>query len=297
MYPCREKFVKKHTELSLFSVLIAIVITSLLAACGSTAPGSTSSTTPPANPTSVATSNTTAPTVAASVPLKVTNVDMALSIPSIRGYKCGTSITETYTATFHFPANNAGGQVQFEYTTNNGRGNSQPTSLTVQAGQTSATYAFNWSGQLPADNTAPDRGGVMVTSPNAYTSDLVAPLRPCIPTPLAAFKVTSIDMAASPSIAGHACGTSFTENYTATFHIAPGSAGGTIVFQYTTNNGRSSSPNVSLPISTGGTTATYTFKWSGTLQTDHTAPGIGIVMVTAPNQLISPSAAPTGLCS
>lgn len=137
----------------------------------------------------------------------------------------------------------------------------------------------------------------MVTAPNAYTSDLIAPLRPCIPAPLAAFKVASIDLVASPSLAGVACGTSFTENYTATFHIAPNSPGGTIVFQYTTTNGRSSSANVSLSTLAGDTTATYTFKWSGTLSSDHTAPGIGIVMLTSPNQLISPPAAPTGLCS
>ncbi len=137
----------------------------------------------------------------------------------------------------------------------------------------------------------------MVTSPNAYTSQLLAPSGQCVAAPAAPFSVTSIGLAASPALTGHTCGSSFTESYTATFHIAPGGPGGTIVFQYTTTNGRSSSPNVSLPVSAGQTTATYVFTWSGTLPADHTAPGIGIVMTSAPSQMISPSAAPTGMCS
>ena len=209
---------------------------------------------------------------------------------------CGTNTTETYKALFHFPANNAGGLVKFEYTTNNGRG-SQPASFSVRPGQTSATYAFSWSGPVDSSNTTPGHGGVTVTSPNAYTSDLLAPLGPCIPAQAAPFKVNSISLAASPEVTGHRCGTSFTETYTATFHIAAGGPGGTLVFQYTTNNGRSSSSNVSLHVAAGQTTATYVFKWSGTLPESHTAPGVGIVMVSAPNQITSPSVTPDGGCN
>jgi len=108
--------------------------------------------------------------------------------------------------------------------------------------------------------------------------------------------VTRIELSASPSLNGHACGTQFTETYTAIFHIAPNGPGGTIVFQYTTNNGRSSSPNVSLHVAAGQTTATYQFTWSGQLPADHTAPGIGMVLMSAPNQGESPQALPSGSC-
>ena len=229
------------------------------------------------------------------VPLKVTSVEIAVG-PSLDGHLCGSQFTETYTATFHFPAHNAGGQVQFQYTTNNGRG-STPASLTIAAGQTTATYRFIWSGELPVDHTAPGAGGVMVSSPNALTSLLVAPSGSCSTSLPSAFQVTSIELSASPSLTGHACGTPFTETYTATFHIVPGSPGGTIVFQYTTNNGRSNSPNTSLPVAADQTTATYQFIWSGNLPADHTAPGIGIVMMSAPNQGQSPQAVPNGSCS
>ncbi len=229
------------------------------------------------------------------VPLKVTSVDIAVG-PSLGGHTCGSQFTETYTATFHVPANNPGGQVQFQYTTDNGRG-STPASLTIPAGQTSATYQFTWSGQLPADHTAPGAGGVMVTSPNALTSQLVAPSGSCAVVAPSAFQVSSVDISTSPSLNGHACGSQFTETYTATFHLVPNGPGGTIVFQYTTNNGRSSSPNVSLPVAAGQTSAIYRFTWSGKLPADHTAPGNGGVMVTSPNAFTSPLVAPSGSCS
>ncbi len=228
------------------------------------------------------------------VPLKVTSVDITVG-PSLNGHTCGSQFTETYTATFHFPANNTGGQVQFQYTTNNGR-SSTPASLTIPAGQTSATYNFTWSGQLPADHTAPGNGGVMVTSPNSLTSQLVAPSGSCTTVAPSAFQVTSIDLSASPSLTGLACGSQFTETYTATFHIAPNGPGGTIVFQYTTDNGRGST-NATLNVTAGQTTATYQFTWSGKLPADHTAPGTGIVLMSAPNQGESPAAIPSGSCS
>jgi hypothetical protein len=202
----------------------------------------------------------------------------------------------TYTATFHFPSGSAGGQVTFAYTTSNGRG-STPAHLAVSPGQVSAMYAFTWSGQLPADHTQPGSGGVVVTSPNSYTSPLVAPTGACSPATSVPFKVIGLELSASPSLIGTHCGTAFTEKYTAVFHIAPGGPGGTIVFQYTTNNGRSNSQNISLHVAALQTSVTYTFTWSGVLPADHTAPGTGVVLMSAPNQKESPSAAPLGQCS
>src|SRR5262249_25942954 len=156
--------------------------------------------------------------------------DMTVSPKSLSGYACGSNLTVTYTATFHFPANNAGGQVAFEYSTNNGRGTTQA-ELTVKPGLSVFVYQFTWSGSLPADHTMPEPGGVIVTSPNSLASALVGPSGSCMDTS-AAFSILSVNVVASPALTGHACGTMFTEVYTATFHIAPNSPGGTIVFTY-----------------------------------------------------------------
>lgn len=265
-------------------LLIGTLLLMSLVACGANGNGGGTS----GNPTSSPPGGT--------VPLQVLEVDMALSPQSLNGYTCGTSLTVTYTATFHFPANHAGGQVQFTYTTNNGRG-ATPASLSVPAGTTSMQYQFVWSGSLPADHTMPAQGGVQVTSPSQLTSALVGPTGACTASPNSAFTVTSVDVVASPPLTGHACGTSFTETYTATFHIAAGGPGGTIVFTDTTNNGRGNSPNINLNVAPGQTTATYTFTWQGSLPADHTAPGVGIVLVSSPNDVRSSEAVPTGVCT
>jgi hypothetical protein len=111
------------------------------------------------------------------------------------------------------------------------------------------------------------------------------------------FKVTSVTMSVMPaSIEGTACGTNLTVTYTATIHVAPKSAGGTVQFTYTVNNGRGQTP-ASITFSPGETTKTYSFTWSGALPVDHTYPQPGGIEVTSPNQLISPLVAPTGMCS
>lgn len=226
----------------------------------------------------------------------VLGVDMTVSPHSLSSYACGSNATVTYTATFHLPANNPGGQIQFSYTTDNGRGDN-PASLTVQPGQTSATYHFTWSGALPADHTMPEPGGVNVTSPNALTSQLVGPSGACT-SASAPFSVSSVNVSASPSLNGHSCGTNFTETYTATFHVAPNGPGGTITFSYSTNNGRGGGgSDINLSVAPGQTTVTYKFYWKGSLPADHTAPGVGLVMVTAPNSVISSAGVPQGQCT
>jgi len=273
-----------------------------LAACG-TADGNSGNSTSPLGSTNISTpAATTAPgNVVTATPqgtqtaLQVLQVEMAVSPSSLHGYTCGTNLKVTYTATFHFPASNAGGLVQFTYTTTNGRG-STPAHLSVAPGQVSATYTFSWSGSLPADHTAPGPGGVMVLSPNSLTSPLLGPADTCSPAASGPFKVTSIELSASPPLLGTHCGAAFTEKYTATFHIAPGGPGGTIVFQYTTNNGRGSSSDINLHVAALQTSVTYVFTWSGILPADHTAPGTGIVLMSLPNQGESPGASPIGQC-
>ncbi len=109
---------------------------------------------------------------------KVTSIDMTVNPASIAGKTCGTAIVVTYTATFHIAANGPGGTIQFTYTVNNGR-SSPSASVSVAAGQTTATYAFTWSGNLPADHTYPGLGGVITSSPNAVQSPMVQPTGMC----------------------------------------------------------------------------------------------------------------------
>lgn len=249
-----------------------------------------------ATPTQSSTTNASTQTPASAPGVfRVTSVSMSVNPASLAGHVCGTHLTVTYTATFHLPINNPGGQVKFGYTTTNGRGSTQA-SLTVSPGSTSVAYHFTWSGTLTADHTAPGLGGVIVVSPNPLVSHLVAPSGTCSTTAPGAFAVTSIELTASPALTGHACGSQFTETYTATFHITPNSPGGVIIFAYTTNNGRSET-NASLHVAAGQTTATYHFTWSGALPADHTAPGTGIILVTAPNPIESSPASPSGQCS
>src|SRR6266851_3286470 len=111
------------------------------------------------------------------------------------------------------------------------------------------------------------------------------------------FAVESVDLAVSPnSIAGKACGSQATFTYTATFHIPAGTAGGTIQFLYTWNNGHAS-PSASVTVPPGQSTVTYTFTNSGTLYADHTYPGIAEVLVSSPNAVSSPQVKPAGTCS
>lgn len=237
----------------------------------------------------------TAPATAATAPFKVTSVEMSVSPQSIAGMACGTNATVTYTALFHVAPNSAGGTVHFTYTINNGRGQT-PASLFFNPGQTSRTYAFTWTGPLPADHTYPGLGGVQVTSPNQLTSPLVEPTGACT-SPTAAFQVTKVTMAVSPaSIQGRTCGTPITVTYTATIYVAPNGPGGTVHFTYTLNNGRGQNP-ASLTFRPGQTSKTYSFTWSGTLPPDHTYPGLGGIQVTSPNQLTSPTVKPAGTCS
>ncbi|HEX6552873.1 MAG TPA: hypothetical protein VF026_08950, partial [Ktedonobacteraceae bacterium] len=229
----------------------------------------------------------------ARVPLKVTSVTMSVTPGSIAGITCGTNLTVTYKAVFHVRPNSVGGTVQFEYTVNNGRGQT-PASINFNPGETTKSYTFTWSGALPLDHTYPGPGGVQVTSPNQLTSPLVAPAGQCTP---AKFQVTKIDMAVSPtSIQGLSCGTSVVVTYTATIHVAPNSPGGTVQFTYTVNNGRGQTP-ASINFGQGETAKTYTFTWSGALPADHTYPEPGGVQVTSPNQLTSPLVAPAGQCT
>lgn len=144
----------------------------------------------------------------------------------------------------------------------------------------------------------PANPGTGSGSGGTATAPASTPTRATTPTSAsqAPFKVTDIDMAVNPtSIAGMACGKNITVTYTATFHVAANSPGGTVQFTYTVNNGRSS-PSASLSFGPGETTKSYAFTWQGALSSDNVYPGLGGVLTSSPNVLHSPMVKPNGTC-
>ncbi len=116
-------------------------------------------------------------------------------------------------------------------------------------------------------------------------------------TNAATFTVTSISMSVSPtSVSLWKCGSYIQVVYNAVFHVVSGPNGGTIVFSYTVNNGRSQMSE-KLTILPGQRLSNFTFTWQGSLPVDHTYPGLGGVLVTSPNYLQSPMVSPSGKCS
>ena len=117
-------------------------------------------------------------TAGATTPFAVQSITIAVNPTSITGITCGTYITVTYTATFVVASNSPGGTVQFTYTNNNGHSDTSA-SLTFAPGDTTKTYTFTWSGNLPADHTYPSNGIIITSSPNAVTSNSAAPTGQC----------------------------------------------------------------------------------------------------------------------
>jgi len=115
-------------------------------------------------------------------------------------------------------------------------------------------------------------------------------------TNAAPFKVTSIAMSVTSSTTSTwKCGSYIQVVYTAVFHVVSGPNGGTIVFSYTINNGRSQTPE-KLTILPGQRLSNFVFTWQGSLPSDHTYPGPGGVLVTSPNSLLSQLVLPAGKC-
>jgi hypothetical protein len=112
----------------------------------------------------------------------------------------------------------------------------------------------------------------------------------------APFRVTSIDMSVTPTtISTWKCGSFIQVVYNAVFHVVSGPNGGTIVFSYTLNNGRSQTFE-KLTILPGQHLSNFVFTWQGSLPSDHTYPGPGGVLVTSPNNILSKTVFPAGRC-
>jgi hypothetical protein len=115
-------------------------------------------------------------------------------------------------------------------------------------------------------------------------------------TNAAPFRVTSITVSVTPSTTSlWKCGSYIQVAYNAVFHVVPGANGGTIVFSYTINNGRSQMPE-KLTILPGQHQSNFIFTWQGSLPSDHFYPEPGGVLVTSPNWIVSPLVAPAGRC-
>ena len=183
---------------------------------------------------------------------------------------------------------------------NNATGTAQAnTSATANAQATNTTGNATSTAQANATATAnANQANANATGTAVAQANATATASASTPTPTQTpFSVKSVTMTVKPtSIAGQTCGTSMTVTYTATFVVPSNSPGGTVQFDYTTNNG-SSNGSDSLTFAAGQTTKTYKFTWSGKLPADHTYPGAGEVMTTSPNQVTSNSAQPSGQCS
>ena len=117
-----------------------------------------------------------------------------------------------------------------------------------------------------------------------------------VTTKAATFTVTSIDMSVTPKTTSTwKCGSFIQVVYNAVFHVVSGPNGGTIVFSYTVNNGRSQTME-KLTIIPGQYLSNFTFTWQGSLPSDHTYPEPGGVMVTSPNTIQSQLVSPVGAC-
>jgi hypothetical protein len=110
------------------------------------------------------------------------------------------------------------------------------------------------------------------------------------------FRVTSIDISVTPNTTSlWTCGSSIQVVYNAVFHVVSGPNGGTIVFSYTINNGRSQTME-KLTILPSQRLSNFTFTWQGSLPSDHTYPEPGGILVTSPNTLQSQMVWPAGKC-
>jgi serine/threonine protein kinase len=154
-------------------------------------------------------------------------------------------------------------------------------------GKTNATATAN-ANQANATETAVAQGFANATATALATTPTPTP------TP---FSVVSVTISVNPTtIAGMTCGSPVTVTYTATFVVTSNSPGGTVKFDYTINNGHSST-TANLTFDAGRTTKTYQFSWSGNLPADHTYPGVGEVITSSPNQITSNGIQPTGQCT
>jgi sortase (surface protein transpeptidase) len=119
------------------------------------------------------------PTPPPPVAFRLTGIDLSVSPASIGNLLCGSSVTFSYTATFHAVPNSNGGTVQFTYSWDGGLSSSSA-SLTFAPGQTSKTFTFS-EPILLVPLTAVGLAQVVASSPNSIASPQVQPAGLCLP--------------------------------------------------------------------------------------------------------------------
>jgi hypothetical protein len=148
----------------------------LLAGCDLTTIDSSNSSSAPL--TSVVTTHTLGVITSDAATFRVTSIDMSVTPSTTSIWRCGSFIQVVYTAVFHVVSGPNGGTIVFTYTVNNGRSQTAE-KLTILPGQHLSNFVFTWQGNLPADHTFPEPGGVLVTSPNSLVSQRVFPAGRC----------------------------------------------------------------------------------------------------------------------
>lgn len=111
--------------------------------------------------------------------LSVSRVDLTVSPSSITGISCGSTMTLTYTATFHVQAGKSGGTIQFLYTWNNGRASPAGSVTVPPHGPNTVTFTYTATGRVGGAYAFPGVAQVNVTSPNAVQSNQVIPTGAC----------------------------------------------------------------------------------------------------------------------
>ena len=107
--------------------------------------------------------------------LRVSSVDLVVSPSSIAGLNFGSSITLTYTATFHVQAGATGGTIEFLYTWNNGRASPSGSVNVPPNGPSTVTFTYIATGRLGGAYAFPGVAQMNVTSPNVVQSNQVIP--------------------------------------------------------------------------------------------------------------------------
>ena len=107
--------------------------------------------------------------------LRVSSVNLTVSPSSIAGISSGSTITLTYTATFHVQPGATGGTIQFLYTWNNGRASPSGSITVPPNGPNTVTFTYTATGQVGGAYAFPGIAQVNVTSPNVVQSNQVIP--------------------------------------------------------------------------------------------------------------------------
>ena len=105
--------------------------------------------------------------------MTVSSVELTVNPSSITGMTCGSTMTFTYTATFHVQDAKSSGTIQFLYTWNNGRASPSGSVSVPPNGPNTVTFAYTATGRVGGAYAFPGVAQVNVTGPNTAQSNQV----------------------------------------------------------------------------------------------------------------------------